>query len=57
MKRSTDQILAGVCAGLAEKFDMDPTIMRIIYVLGTLITGLVPGLLVYVILYFVMDEP
>lgn len=55
LTKSSDQIIAGVCGGLAQSADMDPTLMRILYVIGTLITGLLPGLLIYLILYIVMD--
>jgi phage shock protein PspC (stress-responsive transcriptional regulator) len=55
-KSSNDQLLTGVCGGLAEHFEMDSTLMRIIFVVGTLITGLVPGLLVYLVLFLLMED-
>ncbi len=54
-KSSSDKILAGVCGGLANAWDMDSTLVRVLYVVLTLVTGLVPGLLVYLILALVMD--
>lgn len=51
-----DQMIAGVCAGLAEYFDMDPSIMRILFVALALSFG--HGLLVYLLLLLVMPiEP
>lgn len=56
LQRSQNKVLAGVCAGLAEEWDLDPTLVRVLYVVGTLITtGL--GLLLYLVLYLVMEDP
>lgn len=52
---SSDKMLAGVCGGLAEAWDVDSTLVRVLYVVGTLLTGLLPGLLVYLVLMLVMD--
>ena len=53
--RSNDRILGGVCAGLAEYFDFDPTLVRVAYVLLTLCTAF-SGLLAYIILWIVMPD-
>ncbi|MCC6803501.1 MAG: PspC domain-containing protein [Anaerolineae bacterium] len=50
----TDRKLAGVCAGLAEYFDVDPTIVRILFVLLALAGG--PGLIFYIILALLIPE-
>lgn len=47
-------IIAGVCGGLAEYFVIDPVIVRLIFVLVTLTSGI--GLLVYPILWMVMPK-
>lgn len=57
LKRSTNKVFAGVVAGLAEEWNKDPTIVRILYALITLVTGLGPGLIVYLVLYLVMEDP
>ncbi len=54
-KSSSDKVLAGVCGGLANAWDIDSTLVRVLYVVLTLVTGLVPGLLVYLVLALVMD--
>lgn len=51
-RSSTDKKLGGVCAGLAEYFDLDPTIVRIIWLLAVLLGG--TGLLAYIILWIVL---
>lgn len=56
LKRSrSDKVISGVCGGLGEEFDIDPTLVRVIFVIGTLVSGIVPGLLVYLVLALVMD--
>jgi phage shock protein C len=44
-----DKKLWGVCGGIAEYYEVDPTIVRLLWVLVTLITGVVPGLVAYLI--------
>lgn len=50
-----DHMLAGVCSGLAEYMDMDPTVIRLIFVLLFFVTG--PGiLLAYLIMAIVIPN-
>jgi phage shock protein C len=53
MRPRIDRMVAGVCAGLANYFGIDPIIVRIIFVV-TVLSGLTP--LVYLILWIVMPE-
>ncbi|HEV2224498.1 MAG TPA: PspC domain-containing protein, partial [Candidatus Acidoferrales bacterium] len=55
-RSATDSKLAGVCGGLAEYFAMDSTIVRLLWVLVTFCTGLVPGIVVYVVAWLIMPE-
>lgn len=57
LKKSNNKMLAGVCAGFAEYFDLDPTLVRAIYALVSLFSVGFPGLLVYIVLIFVMPAP
>lgn len=52
MRSSTDKKIAGVCAGLADYFDLDATIVRIVWALAVLCAG--TGVLAYVILWIVL---
>jgi len=53
-KSRTDRMLAGVCGGLAEYFDVDPVLVRLLFVLLGFLTGI--GFLIYPILWIVMPE-
>lgn len=55
-KSSHDRVIAGVCGGIAEYFDMDPTLVRAGYVLLSVLSTGFPGLLVYIVLAFVMPD-
>ena len=46
-------MLGGVCAGLAEYFDLDPTLVRIVYVLLSLLTVFSGGI-VYIIMWIII---
>lgn len=55
LTRSTsERMIAGVSGGLADYFNVDPTIIRLIFVITALAGG--PGILVYLILWLVMPE-
>jgi len=54
LKRSNNKIIAGVCGGIAEYFKWDPTVVRIAYVLVSILSTAFPGILVYIILWIVM---
>ncbi len=51
---TTNAKLAGVCSGIAKYFDIDPTIIRLIWVAITLAGG--SGLIAYIICAFVIPE-
>jgi phage shock protein C len=51
-----NKIIAGVCGGIAEWLGWDPTIVRILYIVASLVSVAFPGILVYVILWIVMPK-
>ena len=57
LRRSrTNRQIAGVVGGLAEYFGMDPTLLRVIYVVGSIVSAAFPGLLVYILLWLLIPE-
>lgn len=49
-------ILGGVCGGIAEWLGWSPTWVRILYVIGSIVSVAFPGIIVYVILWIVMPK-
>lgn len=54
LKRSSNSMIAGVCAGVANYFGIDPTVVRILWVIFTLCGG--AGILLYVIMLILMPK-
>jgi phage shock protein C len=50
----TDRKLAGVCGGLAQYFNIDAILMRVLFVVLALLGG--PGLVIYLMLWIVVPE-
>ena len=57
LTRSTaNRMVAGVCAGLGEYLNIDPTVVRLLFVLALFLTG--PGILIaYLIMAIIVPEP
>jgi len=56
LTRSTNKMVAGVCAGIAEYFDLDPTLVRVVYAALSIFSAGFPGLLLYIILLIIMPQ-
>lgn len=52
--KSSERKLCGVCGGIANYFDIDPTVVRLLWVLFTLAGG--SGILAYIIAAIIMDD-
>ncbi len=52
----SNKMLAGVCGGLAEWLGWDPTLVRILYVVVSLISAAFPGTIAYLILWLAMPQ-
>jgi phage shock protein C len=57
MRSRTHKVIAGVCGGIAEYLEVDQTVVRVLYVVATVLSGVLPGILAYVILTFLMPLP
>ena len=53
-KSRTDKKVCGVCGGIANYFDVDPTVIRLIWVIFTLAGG--SGLIAYIIAAIIMPD-
>ena len=56
MRSRDDRVVAGVCGGIAEWLGWSPTMVRILYVLVSVLSAAVPGILVYLLLWLFMPE-
>jgi len=53
--RSTqDRMFAGVCGGIAEYLEVDPTLVRLVFAALTLLGG--PGIIIYIVLMLIVPE-
>ncbi|EIL96039.1 MULTISPECIES: PspC domain-containing protein [Rhodanobacter] len=50
----TDRKLAGVCGGIAEFLGWDPTLVRVLWIVLTMLGG--SGILIYLVLWVAMPE-
>jgi phage shock protein C len=50
----TGRVLAGVCAGLAKRFGISPTVVRVLFVVSLILPG--PQALVYIVLWILMPS-
>lgn len=56
-KSEEDKKVMGICGGIAEYFNVDSTVIRLVFVLLTLFGGF-PGVLAYIIAALIMpDDP
>ena len=56
LRRSRQRLVAGVCGGLADWLGWDRTLVRVLYVLVSILSAAFPGLLVYAVLWLVMPN-
>jgi phage shock protein PspC (stress-responsive transcriptional regulator) len=48
------RVIAGVCAGLARRFNLSPTLVRVLFVLSVFLPG--PQVVIYIALWFLMPS-
>jgi phage shock protein PspC (stress-responsive transcriptional regulator) len=49
-----DRIIAGVCSGIARRFNLDPTVVRIVFVASMFLPG--PQILIYLVAWLLMPD-
>jgi len=55
-RSNTNKVFAGIIGGIGEYFDVDPVLLRILWLLILAATGLIPGLIVYLIAIFIVPK-
>ena len=51
-----DRVLAGVLGGIARRFGWNSTLLRVLYVVFSVLSAAFPGILVYLVLWLLMPE-
>lgn len=49
-------ILAGICGGIGEYTEIDPVVIRLIWVILSLVTGIILGIIIYLIAILIVPE-
>ncbi|HDJ22442.1 MAG: PspC domain-containing protein [Candidatus Aminicenantes bacterium] len=52
-----DKMISGVCGGLAQYLDIDPTLVRLIFVALSFLTAILPMILFYIIAWIIIPAP
>jgi phage shock protein PspC (stress-responsive transcriptional regulator) len=50
----TDRKIAGLCGGIAETYDFDPAVVRLVFLFVDLITGILPLAVVYIVAWIIV---
>lgn len=53
---STDKKIAGVCGGIGERFEMESTLIRLAFIFLTIMTGFIPGIVMYISFWVVIPH-
>jgi phage shock protein C len=51
-----NKIFSGIIGGIGEYFDVDPTVLRLIFVFLILASGIMPGIIAYIIALFIVPQ-
>ena len=51
-----DRMIAGVMGGIAHRFGWNATLLRVLYVVGSIVSAALPGILVYLILWLLIPN-
>lgn len=51
-----DKKLSGVCGGIGEYFEVDSTLVRLAWIILTVLTGIVPGIIAYIVAAIVVPK-
>jgi phage shock protein C len=55
-RSNKNKMIAGICSGIAENFNQDPTLVRLLVVLVAILTAVLPFVLIYVICWIIIPD-
>lgn len=56
LERTNKRVIAGVCGGIAKWLGWDTALVRILYLLVSILSAGFPGIFVYLVLWIIMPE-
>lgn len=56
LEKSNNRVICGVCGGIAKYFNVDPTIVRLIFIVAVIL-GFGSGILIYILAALIMPSP
>ena len=56
LRSRSDRWVAGICGGIGDYFDVDPALVRLVYMLLTFFSAGFPGVMIYLVLWLVMPK-
>ncbi|MBA3486675.1 MAG: PspC domain-containing protein [Lysobacter sp.] len=56
MRSRSDRMLAGIMGGIAQRYGWNATLVRLVFVIISLASAAVPGILIYLILWLLIPE-
>jgi phage shock protein PspC (stress-responsive transcriptional regulator) len=57
LRRSRNRVIAGVCAGVADYYGVEPDFVRLFFMLTTAASVILPGIVIYLVLWMLMRPP
>lgn len=51
-----NKVFAGICGGMGEYTNADPVLFRLLWILATAFTGVVPGVIAYIVAIFIVPK-
>ncbi|MEK7646703.1 MAG: PspC domain-containing protein [Patescibacteria group bacterium] len=55
-RSKTNRMISGICGGIGEYFQIDAVLVRVVWVLVVLCSGIVPGVIAYIIFAYIIPE-
>jgi len=55
-RSATNKKIAGICGGVGEMMNVDPTIIRLVTIVLGLVTGIIPFIIAYIIAWWIVPE-
>jgi phage shock protein C len=55
-RSKSKRMIAGICGGLADYLNVDVTVIRLVYVIVSVMSGAFPGLLIYILAMFIIPS-